>query len=511
MIKIKLVSNKTRKMIGMTLLAVSLSTTLIAGCSSSATTDTETSSEATTDTDTTTDATTDTDTTTEATTGETPPALPEGETGSSSGGFNEASGSEVESTGVTLVDGTTKTIDGEEITATNEDESTVKVTNAGTATITNATLNKASGEMTVEEASDFFGANAGVLADSGSTLTIENTTITTSATGGNAIFSTGENTVVTVKDTTITTTGDHSRGLDATYTGTINADNVDITTAGAHCAALATDRGEGTVTVTNSKLQTAGDGSPLLYSTGDITAENCTGTSTGSLIMAIEGKNSIHISNCDFVGYAYGRAVNEGIDIAGVMIYQSMSGDASDGIGEFSAADSTLTISDKSTVYDTAPMFFSTNTDAVINLDNVTLSYGSGIILNAAGNDGEWGEAGSNGADVTFNASNQVLDGDITLDDISSIILNLTEGSKLTGAVNGDNTKGTMTVNLDKASTWTVTGTSYVSVITDTDESLANIVDNGNTIYYDSSNDGNAWLNGETVTLSGGGSLVPVE
>lgn len=503
MIKMKLLSTKTRKTIGMTLLAVSLSTTLIAGCSSSSTETTETSS------DTTTETTSETTTDTTTANGETPPAKPDGESGSA--GFNESAGSEVESTGVTLVDGTTETIDGEEITATNENESTVKVTNAGTATITNATLNKASGEMTVEEASDFFGANAGVLADSGSTLTIEDTTITTTATGGNAIFSTGENTVVTVKDTTITTTGDHSRGLDATYTGTIIADNVDITTAGAHCAAVATDRGEGTVTVTNSNLQTAGDGSPLLYSTGNITAENSTGTSTGSLIMAIEGKNSINISNCDFVGYAYGRAVNEGVDIAGVMIYQSMSGDASDGTGEFTAVDSALTISDESTVYNTAPMFFSTNTDAVINLENVTLSYGSQILLNAAGNDGEWGTAGENGADVTLNATNQVLDGNITLDDISSVILNLADGSKLTGTVNAEDSKGTMTVNLDKTSTWMVTGTSYVTVITNADESLANIVDNGNTIYYDSSNDGNAWLNGETITLSGGGKLMPME
>ena len=101
--------------------------------------------------------------------------------------------------------------------------------------------------MTVEEASDFFGANAGFLANEGSNATLDNVNINTTVAGGNAVFSTGEGTKVTVKDSVINTTGDHSRGLDATYQGEINADNVKISTAGAHSAAVATDRGEGTV------------------------------------------------------------------------------------------------------------------------------------------------------------------------------------------------------------------------------------------------------------------------
>lgn len=46
---------------------------------------------------------------------------------------------------------------------------------------------------------------------------------------------------------TINTTKNSSRGLDATYNGTIIAKDVNITTNGTHCAALANDRGEGTV------------------------------------------------------------------------------------------------------------------------------------------------------------------------------------------------------------------------------------------------------------------------
>ena len=80
------------------------------------------------------------------------------------------------------------------------------------------------------------------------------------------------NTEATIKNVKITTHSDKSRGLDATYKGKINAENVIINTDGQSCAALATDRGEGEVHVKNSEIntgvsKTSGRGSPLIYST----------------------------------------------------------------------------------------------------------------------------------------------------------------------------------------------------------------------------------------------------
>lgn len=45
----------------------------------------------------------------------------------------------------------------------------------------------------------------------------------------------------------------------------------------------------------------------------------------------------------------------------------------------------------KSKIYETSPMFFITNTDAVINLENTKLNYGSNQLVTVSGNDGEWG------------------------------------------------------------------------------------------------------------------------
>lgn len=438
-----------------------------------------------------------------------PPDKPDDKPGEApgTGGFDVESGSSVETTGVYEVDGEETTISNIAINATNSNESCIKATNGAIVTIKDLTAQKISGEMTVEEASDFFGANAGILVNEGSTANINAVAINTTASGGNAVFSTGEGTVVNISNTQIKTTKDHSRGLDATYGGVINADHISISTEGAHCAAVATDRGEGTITVKESSLNTSGQGSPCIYSTGNISAYNSSGSATGSSIAVIEGKNSITLENCALSGYGIGRTA-DGIDSTGVMIYQSMSGDANVGVGSFSAKYSTLTIDAASETYTTAPMFFVTNTDAEISLENTVLQYGSGILLKASGNDGEWGTAGANAGNVNLTATQQNLTGEIQCDEISTVDLSLNEYTTLTSTVDAAHT-GTVSIALDETSKWVVTGDSYVSALINEDETLSNIISNGNTIYYDANHASNEWLSGETIELSDGGQLVP--
>ena len=392
------------------------------------------------------------------------------------------------------------------LSTTSSDESAIVVNDGGSLNATGLTISK-SGDSSNTENSEFYGLNAAVLVQKGSEATIKDTTIETNATGANAIFSTGENAIINVSNTKITTTEDSSRGLDATYGGTINANIVTITTSGQHCAAVATDRGEGTVTVKNSTLNTNGKGSPCVYSTGTISVSDSKGTATDSSCAVIEGKNSITLNNTKLTSYGVGR-VDEGIDNCGVMIYQSMSGDASEGTGTFSATDSTLTISKKSKVYETSPMFFITNTDAVINLENTKLNYGSNQLVTVSGNDGEWGSQGSNGGNLTFNATNQILNGNISVDNISTASFIL-KSSTLTSTINSENNAKEVNLSLDSSSKWVVTGDSYVTTLTLENNDLSLIEDHGYTIYYDAS--ANSWLNGQTITLSNGGTLTPIQ
>lgn len=384
----------------------------------------------------------------------------------------------VTASGALTMDATEETLT-ESYSATESDESAVLVSGGSTVTIQNATVTK-TGDSTNTENSEFYGVNAAVLVQESSTATINDTEITTDAKGANAVFATGTDAKIYLSNTTITTTGaSSSRGLDATYGGYIEADNVTITTQGGSCATLATDRGEGTVIVKNSKLETNGSGSPVIYSTGDIQIDNTTGTANGSQMVVIEGKNAATVTNSTLT--ASGKGNRNDADHAGIMIYQSMSGDAGEGTGTFTATDSSLSIQKDSDYYTIAPMFFVTNTDAVINLTNTTLDFGSGVLISAKGTD-EWGKSGANGGNVTLNATNQTLTGNVVADNLSAVTLNLT-GSSYEGTINGDNTAQSVTLTLDAASTIKLTGDTYVTALTDADSTYANIDFNGYTLY----------------------------
>ena len=378
------------------------------------------------------------------------------------------------------VDGATENLT-ETYTTSTADESAILVENGGNATIENATISKIGGDSSNTENSEFYGINSGILVTKNSTATIRNSNISTNAKGSNAVFSTGTDSKIYISNSTITTTGSGSaRGLDATYGGYIEADNVNIKTQGGSCATLATDRGEGTVIARNSKLETNGAGSPVIYSTGAISIENSIGTANGSQMVVIEGKNSATVTNSTLTASGTG---NRGeTDKAGVMIYQSMSGDASEGTGTFTASNSNLSIQTTSNEYKTAPMFFITNTNAVINLTNCKLNYGSNILISSKGTS-EWGNSGSNGGNVVFNASKQALNGNIEIDNISTLNLNLTSSSSYTGTINSANTAKQIDLKLDANSTITLTGDSYITSLEDADKSYSNINLNGYKLY----------------------------
>ena len=271
------------------------------------------------------------------------------------------------------------------------DVNTILVKNGGALKLVNSIINKTGDTATSGDDADFYGVNSAVLVNTNGTLEISDVEINTDSKGSNGIFVTnaeasgsgdssqggaggqppeamgnggqppempdggnmgagdgqgqggeqpGQTTVegtteATIKNVKITTHSDKSRGLDATYNGIINAENVIINTDGQSCAALATDRGEGQVHVKNSDIntgvsKTSGRGSPLIYSTGNITLENSKGTSYVSQIACIEGKNSIELTDCDLTGYAEGNRQDGDsyVDLGGIFIYQSMSGDA---------------------------------------------------------------------------------------------------------------------------------------------------------------------------------------
>ena len=411
--------------------------------------------------------------------------------------------------GALTADGEAVTSDGETTAAAAADQNAALAQNAGTLTITNGTLTK-SGDDTNGDNCNFYGLNSIVLAaNEGSAVYLSGSSLSADSEGSNGIFATDSATVYASGDTIRTTAG-NSRGLDATYGGTIVADGMDIATEGDHCAALATDRGGGSISVTNSTLATAGSGSPLLYSTGDIEVDNVTGTAAGSQLAGMEGLNTIRIYNSALTSTITAATASDPM-ADGIIIYQSTSGDAESTTGEaatFEAANSTL----KSAITSGA-MFYLTNTAANIVLSNTTLDFDSenAALLAVQGNDANnWGTAGSNGAAVTFTGLGETLSGSISVDTISSLDLYLLEGTTYTGAtsitanaVNTSATEAPITVNLDGTSKWVVTADSTVtnlnaaagSSIVDASGNPVTIVANGQTVVTGSSS--------VTVTVTG--------
>jgi hypothetical protein len=293
------------------------------------------------------------------------------------------------------ITGETETLK-EEYTTTDSDKSAILVENGGNATIEGATISKTGGDSTNTENSEFYGINSGILGTQNSTATIKNATIETNAKGSNAVFSTGTDSKIYINDSKINTTGSSSsRGLDATYGGYIEAENVEITTQGGSCATLATDRGEGT--------------------------------------------------------------------------------------GTFTATNSNLSIQANSKYYKTAPMFFITNTDAIINLKNCQLTYGSNTLISNKGTT-EWGTTGTNGGNLTLNAENQTLKGNIEIDNISTLKMNLTN-SQYTGTINGEQTAKQIDIKIDSNTKIKLTGNSYITSLEDEDTTYSNIDFNEYTLY----------------------------
>lgn len=362
----------------------------------------------------------------------------------------------------TLIVTENKSIAHELITNTTADQNAFIGKNKAIINIENSVFDK-TGNTTSDDNSNFRGQNAVVLGIEGSQINVKGSNITSNSTGSNAVFATGEGSVINVENTNIHTKSDSSRGLDATYKGTVNGRNLTITTEGAHSATLATDRGEGTITAEAAKLTTSGSGSPVIYSTGNITANNVNGVANNSEIGVVEGKNSIILTNSNVTGYKDN----------GFMLYQSFSGDAESGIARLNAENNTLT------TYGTGAFIYVNNTIAEVDLTGNTIVMPNTTTLVKAAADSRWGNTGENGGQLTLRASNQELNGNIVADSISTIVLDMTNGSSLVGAINTDNTAKEITMKLSKDSTWTLTGDSYVKSLTNEDTTNSNIHLNG--------------------------------
>ena len=397
--------------------------------------------------------------------GEMPPDKPDGggQPGENNGSTN------ISHTGETEISSDTST-NGESYFSTTGSQNSLLV-NGGTSSISNPTITK-SGDSDGDN-SDFYGTNAAVLVKEG-TLNIEGGTVKTNGSHANGVFA-YLNGIINITDTTIETTSNNSGAIMVTGGGTLTANNVTAETNGNSSAPIRSDRGGGTLTVNGGSYVANGVGSPAIYSTADITVNNATLTSTKSEGVVVEGKNSITLNNVSLIDT--NTSLNGNSETyKNIFLYQSMSGDADEGTAAFTAKDSVITTNKGDTI-------FVTNTKATISLTNNKIINNDlqGCFLRIQS--GKWGNYGSNGGDVTLNTNDQVIEGDIYVDSISTLSMNLSSESNFEGTINGNNTAKTISLSLDSSSSITLTGDSYITSLEDEDSSYNNINFNGYKLY----------------------------
>ena len=387
-----------------------------------------------------------------------------------------------------------ETVSDTSLESTETNENAALVSNGAEVTFNNDAISRTSSDSQGGDNSSFYGVGAAVLATDG-TAYVKDSTITTDGKGGAGLFAYGDGTVYAA-DTDISTQQDTSGGIHAAGGGKLYAWDLSVETNGESSAAIRSDRGGGTMVVDDGTYTSNGVGSPAVYCTADIAVNNAELTANGSEAVCIEGLNSLRLYNSNLTGNMSDDDQND--TTWTVILYQSMSGGSEVGNSTFQMDGGTITSKN-------GGLFYTTNTECTIALKDVDITYNddSEFFLQCTGNNNQrgWGQSGSNGSDCNFTADSQDMKGNVIWDSISDLDFYMTNGSTLEGAFVNDETyagnggDGYCNVVIDKDSTWTVTGDSKITslsnagTITDADGKTVSVVGTDGTTYVEGDSD----------------------
>ncbi|CAK7212524.1 hypothetical protein SEUCBS140593_001532 [Sporothrix eucalyptigena] len=346
----------------------------------------------------------------------------------------------------------------------------------------------------------FYGFNAAINVANASTAQISNSNITVHNGAAN-VYSYGTDTVVHVDNSWLYSSGPVSHGLYASGNGTIIGRNIQHYSGGHRSSSFSGDSPKGDVFVYDSVAHSSGIGSATYYALGTIYAENVLSQSDNGPVVFMDGDQNATLINCDATAGLLG----------GVAIFSSSV--------RMSGATLTLKNSKITALGSTMPGLWFGNTIIDVTLDSSELITSSGVLVVAnysqITQDFDYYASYADNsalqpAEVFVTVKSSNLTGDLVAYNSSYISWSLQDYSAWTGKAYAGFGDASFDVALDRHSTWTLTDTTTVQNLTDTDSTLSNIYSNGHTLYYNASAVLSQWLNGSTVALSGGGSAVPL-
>lgn len=347
------------------------------------------------------------------------------------------------------------------------------------------------------------GLGAAVIVASQTNATVTGGSISTTGRGIDGIFAADPGSKLTLKGASISTRAAEAYGVELAAGAGLDADGATIATTSDHAPAVAVKPGSH-AKLTGGTLSTSGPSSPALEVRGDVTADGTTIKTGFSGGLEIDGEHTATLTKVSFDS-----------GDRGILLYQSALPPTQAGPVTASSAASapydgpvaTATLSmDSGKISSAREAFLVSNVRGVITLHHVDIASQSGVLVKAAA--AKWGPLGRNGGYARIDAHDQTLNGDLATDILSSIRLDLKDGSKFAGK-----TTANVDVSLDASSTWTLTVDTRVGQLIDPDglsgDTVKNIIGNGHTLSYSQRDNPN--LAGKTWQLTGGGTLAPAE
>ena len=319
------------------------------------------------------------------------------------------------------------------------------------------------------------GKNAALLVTHGGHGAFSDTKISTTGNGATAAYGYSKGTYINLTDSTVDTTGNFAPAAEAAEKAMMKLAGTTASTTGYGSPAIKVSKNGGIILAENSHFTTTGQESHGVYSSGDVTLTGSTVNAQATKAAVVKNNNTLSLENSTLEG-------NETNSVPyNIVLYSDESAIGTMGTQQFNAKDSTL-ISHK------GGMFYITSTHGRVTLENTTIQQdGTLPVFTVTGNDGSfgWGEAGSNGGHVQIVLVKQNLTGNILVDSISNVNMNITDGSVWTGAIhivpnaqNGDAYHTNADIFIAAGSTWDLTEDSEVTTVSN----LGTINYNGHTI-----------------------------
>lgn len=337
----------------------------------------------------------------------------------------------------------------------NENENALRVPMAYI-TAKNVKITK-SGDSTQAESSELYGLNAALLATHGGRASLTDADISSTGIGASGAYGYAKSTYINLTDSKVRTTENHAAGVSISMKAMMKTVNTEVSTSGEFSPAIAVRDGGGIFIAENGTFSTTGLHSHGIYSKGDVTVTNAIVKADKTKAAVLKGNNTITLIN----------ATLEGNEISDMIPHNIVLFSKEDDIGtmgtQYIEAKRSTLIARK------GDMFHVTATHGKIMLSDTDLIKHdeSAPLITVTGNDGAdgWGTPGSNGGHLELICDNQTLSGDIIVDSISNINLNLRNNSTYTGAIkivpnaeNGTPYKTNADVFIAAGSTWNLTG-----------------------------------------------------